>query len=196
MNHHPLAFHHMVQLYHILLSGSELWYYLPQDCIVTSWRGSCKKRDTQSELIWVDEDAMSAAMKCVAVCWKRSHFYWTLQNTFPRFERVNDPGIAIITPSRPLTQLLKDMHRENPELQAERNLRCAQLLQNTLREEHIIKTKYFDILAKCFEIILVLILLDTKIQLSNKNQINILVYSHSFSSMYKQYFFHWSLIYF
>lgn len=45
--------------------------------------------------------------------------------------------------------------------------------------------KYFDILVKSFQIILVLVLLCKKILLFNKNKINIFMYSHSFSCMYK-----------
>lgn len=99
--------------------------------------------------------------------------------------RVDDPDKPIKTPSKPFTIVTKrrPAQKKTPEFQAERNLKCAQLLQNPLREEHIIKTKYSDI-----PIILVLVLLDTQIQLSNKNKNSILVYSHSFSCMYIHYF--------
>lgn len=100
-------------------------------------------------------------------------FYSTLQNTFPKFQRQSEwPTQANHYPSvRPLRAVTKGRpaQKKTPELQPEKNLKCAQLVQNTLREEYIIKTKYFDVLAKYLQIILVLVLVDTQIQLSNKN---------------------------
>lgn len=73
-------------------------------------------------------------------------------------DRVNDPD----KPVRPLTAVSKIPAQKKKTLSFRQKgtlnvLSCFKIH----REEHTIKTKYFDILAKYFQIILVLVLLDT-----------------------------------
>lgn len=127
MNYHLLTLHHMVQLYHIVLSGSELLWYLPQDCIVTSWKGSCKKKSHPkgADLSW-----WRCPECCHEVCCSlletepfslqhyKTHF-WSFKDT------VNDADKPIVTPSvRTLRAVTKGRpaQKKNPELQPEKIL--------------------------------------------------------------------------